>query len=194
MMWPADIPIGLRKVTCARLRRKGASSARLCYYWAANIRCVYYWLDETVVLADWLDLEREDCLPSSLGAIVMSPVRLKKSYYNNNLIIHNTIQIWRQITKQLKLRALSFHVPLSSNPLFTPSIMDGTFDRWRELEWVASAIYTSVLQEKYGLARADFFKYLQIRHFVRTHLHDFETATPDKLDHCLRECLAERHT
>ncbi|KAF3845670.1 hypothetical protein F7725_002748 [Dissostichus mawsoni] len=111
-------------------------------------------------------------------------------------------RIWRQITKQLKLRALSFNVPLSSNPSFTPSIMDGTFDRWRELgmgsvgDLYIRGTFASFqqLQEKYGLARADFFKYLQIRHFVRTHLHDFETATPDKLDHCLRDCLAERHT
>ncbi|KAF3842432.1 hypothetical protein F7725_024383 [Dissostichus mawsoni] len=127
----------------------------------------------------------------------MSPVRLKKSYYNNNPIIHNTIQIWRQITKQLKFRALSFNVPLSSNPSFTPSIMDGTFDRWRELgmgsvgDLYIRGTFASFqqLQEKYGLARADFFKYLQIRHFVRTHLHDFETATPDKLDH---SCMAGR--
>ncbi|KAF3842393.1 hypothetical protein F7725_024344, partial [Dissostichus mawsoni] len=103
----------------------------------------------------------------------MSPVRLKKSYYNNNPIIHNTIQIWRQITNQLKLRALSFNVPLSSNPSFTPSIMDGTFDRWRELgmgsvgDLYIRGTFASFqqLQEKYGLARADFFRYLQIRHF-----------------------------
>lgn len=29
------------------------------------------------------------------------------------------------------------------------------------------------LQEKYGLSRTDFFMYLQIGHFVKTHLNDY---------------------
>jgi len=102
------------------------------YYWAANIRCISYWLDETVVLANWLDMEREDRFPYSIGAIAMSPIHLKKSYYSYNLIIHRTIQIWRQISKQLKLRKLSFTLPISANPSFTPSIVNGDFDRWKE--------------------------------------------------------------
>ena len=52
------------------------------YYWAANIHCVSCWLDETIVLNSWLDMEPDDCLLSSLGAIIMSPIRLKKSFYD----------------------------------------------------------------------------------------------------------------
>lgn len=29
------------------------------------------------------------------------------------------------------------------------------------------------LQEKYGLSRTDFFRYLQIGHFVKTHFNDY---------------------
>ena len=35
--------------------------------------------------------------------------------------------------------------------------------------------------------------YLQIRHFVKTHLDNFETATLNKLDQCLRDCIVEKH-
>ena len=38
-----------------------------------------------------------------------------------------------------------------------------------------------------------FFRYLQVRHFVRTHLDHFENATPDKLDRCHRDCTMERN-
>ena len=171
------------------------------YYWAANIRCISYWLDETVLLASWLDIEREDCFPYSIGAIVMSPIHLKKSYYSYNPIIHSTIQIWRQISKQLKLRKLSFTLPIAANPSFTPSIINGGFDRWKEFglysvgDLYIGGSFASFqqLQENYGLSKSDFFRYLQARHFVRTHLDHFENATPDKLDRCLRDCTTERN-
>lgn len=62
----------------------------------------------------------------------MRPIHLKKSYYSNNLIVHGTIQIWMVVAKQLKLRALSFTLPISANPLFTPLIMHGDFDQWED--------------------------------------------------------------
>lgn len=80
--------------------------------------------------------------------------------------------------------------------------MDEAFDRWKELglytigDLYIQGTFASFqqLQEKFGLLKTYFFRYLQIRHFVRTHLHNFESATPDKLDQCLRDCLVERHT
>ena len=50
-----------------------------------------------------------------------------------------------------------------------------------------------ILQEKHGLSKSDFFRYLQIGHFVITHLDQFEIATPDGLDKCLRDCKVERN-
>lgn len=71
------------------------------YYFAANMQYIAYWLDDTVIMGSWLDMEREDCMPYSLGAIALSPVHFKKTYYNCNPVIHNTIQIWRQIVKSI---------------------------------------------------------------------------------------------
>lgn len=46
------------------------------YYWATNIRSTSYWLDDTAVLPAGLEMEREDCLPFSAGAVILSPVPL----------------------------------------------------------------------------------------------------------------------
>lgn len=42
------------------------------------------------------------------------------------------------------------------------------------------------LQEKYAFSQCDFFKNLQVRSYVRTHLPDFEGAVADRLDSCLK--------
>lgn len=38
-----------------------------------------------------------------------------------------------------------------------------------------------------------FFRYLQIRSYVRSQLQQFEFATPGKLDQCLADCITEKH-
>ena len=66
---------------------------------------------------------RQLCLPAgwtwsrrtvfySTGAVLMSPTRLKKSHCDYNPVVHSSIQIWRQTVRHLKLRRLSFTLPL----------------------------------------------------------------------------------
>lgn len=54
-----------RKVHLCKCKKSGGLALPdfMRFYWAANIRCISFWLDETIVLASWLDMEREDCLP-----------------------------------------------------------------------------------------------------------------------------------
>lgn len=104
-------------------------------------------------------------MPHSLGAIALSPVRFKNTYYNCNPVIHNTIQIWRQIVKEYRLRAFSLLTPITANPAFRPSVLDGTFDRWKEmglrnvghLYFQGSFASFQQLKEKYNLLACDFF-------------------------------------
>lgn len=58
------------------------------YYFAANIQNITYWLDVTVIIEKWLDIEREDSMPYSLGVIAMS-CTMSKLYYGYNPVIHN---------------------------------------------------------------------------------------------------------
>lgn len=43
------------------------------------------------------------------------------------------------------------------------------------------------------MQKSHFFRYLQLRHYIRSHLSGFETAEPDKLDNHLRSCLGTEH-
>lgn len=110
------------------------------------------------MLPNWLNMEKR------LSSFTWFDHNVKKqSFYNYNPTIHSTVQIWRQVEKQFKLRALSFTLLISANPSFTPSAMDGAFDQWRELGLCNAGglyIYGTLfrqLQEKYGLSKNVFF-------------------------------------
>lgn len=49
------------------------------------------------------------------------------------------------------------------------------------------------LQENYGIPRTDFFRYLHVQHFVKTHLHNFDNAESDMLDLCFGKILIGKH-
>ena len=171
------------------------------YYWASNIRSLAYWLDDSALLPDGLEMEREDCLPFTIGAVILSPVALNKKIYNKNPIIHSAVRIWKQITNHFKLRGISFLLPIAANPSFAPSALDNTFLDWREKglncigDLYIEGIFASFVQlkGKYDLPQRDFFRYLQIRSYVRKHIPDFETARPDKLDGSLKQAAETSH-
>lgn len=102
-------------------------------YWAANLRAVTFWLDDTPPSSSWLHMEREDCHPFSIGAVILSPVNLKMSLYSNSPIIHSTVRIWKKIKVYFDLRPLSFMLPVARNPSFSPSNLDNTLKRCGEL-------------------------------------------------------------
>lgn len=49
------------------------------------------------------------------------------------------------------------------------------------------------LQEKFKLQKNHFFRYLQIRNYVKTHLTNFETVTPNTLENSIK-CFARSHS
>ncbi len=133
-------------------------------------------------------------MPYSIGAAALSPVSLNKSYYKNNPVIHSRIRIWKENSKHFNLRTLSFHVPISANPSFAPSTLDGVFNTWRESglrnigDLYINGSFASFhqLQQKCGSQKNDFFfRFLQVRNYVKTHLYQFENAEPDRLDGCV---------
>lgn len=77
-----------------------------------GILCTLYGI--TAFLPKGLQMERDDCLPFSICAIILSPIPLTGAPYNHNPIVHNTIRIWEQKNKQFRLKTLSlvylFHI------------------------------------------------------------------------------------
>ncbi len=103
------------------------------YYYACVLQTIIIWLDHTVALSTWIQMKREACRPYDIGAVILSPIKIDTSVYNHNCIIHITICIWKQIKSKILIKPLSFLLPISWNPSFTPSTMDATFTKWRDL-------------------------------------------------------------
>ncbi|KAF3853972.1 hypothetical protein F7725_014660 [Dissostichus mawsoni] len=61
--------------------------------------------------------------------------------------------------------------PVHSNPLFTPSITDAAFSIW-EINGIVS------LARKFNLPKSHFFRYLQVRDFIRNRFPSFPTIPP----------------
>uniref|UniRef100_A0A673WU00 Reverse transcriptase domain-containing protein n=1 Tax=Salmo trutta TaxID=8032 RepID=A0A673WU00_SALTR len=166
------------------------------YYWAANLRAVTFLLDDALPPPSWLSMEREECHPFSIGAVILSPVNLEMSLYRNNPIIHSTVRIWKQIKVHFDLRPISFMLPVARNPSFAPSNLDNTFERWGELgistigDLYIGGTFASFesLRETYNLPRSNFFRYLQIRDYVRKYLPTFGNAKPSMFDGCIKIC------
>ena len=118
----------------SRIKKEHLCKSKVCrglalpnftaYYWAAGLRTVSFWLSDTYLSSGWLEMEREDCLPYSIGAVLLSPVAVDKSCYRYNPVIHNIIRIWKQMGKHFNLRKVSFLLPIASNPSFAPSNID----------------------------------------------------------------------
>lgn len=105
----------------------------ILYYWATGIRSMAHWLDDNPIPYDGLEMEREDCLPYSIRAVVLSPVPVNRSCFKHNPVIYALIRIWRQLRNHFKLKAVSFLLPITANPSFTPSVLDEAFSTWKRL-------------------------------------------------------------
>lgn len=186
--------IGKKHLCKSKIEEGLALSNFLSYYWASHIKIMAYWLDNTATPPNWLELEQEACQPNSIGAILLAPYTIEKSLYNSNVMIHSTVRIWKQTKSHFKLKPISYALPITGNPTFPPSILDNTFNLWMNRgihtigELYINGIFASFaqLQSKYNIPGSSFFRYLQIRNYVRKYLQNFETFSGSCLDRCLR--------
>lgn len=165
----------------------------IMYYWACAFKSLNFYnkiLDSTPT---WLLIEQEDCHPYSPAAIVLSPIPLNKSLYGYNPIIHNSIRIWKQVKSHFAFKSISISLPIVKNPSFTPSTLDFMFSDWdrkgihciRDLYIQGTFASFIQLQKKFKLPGNNFFRYLQIRDYVRKHLMNFETEPQCTIEECL---------
>ena len=142
----------------------------------------HYWLDDNPIPYDGLEMEREDCLPYCYRAVVLSPIPVNRSCFKQNPVIYALIKIWKQLRNHFKLKAVSFLLPITANPSFTPSALDEAFSTWKQLGiCIVGNLYIEgtfasfqQLQARFNSQRNQFFRYLQIRDYARTHLPNFE--------------------
>lgn len=148
------------------------------YYWAANLRILQNWikLEKLSSCPAWVNLEASSSRPASLTSLIHAPLSSFSSLKLENIIVKSTLRIWNQFRRHFDLKTVSSLTPIALNPIFGPSLMDGTFGSWSALgintlkDLYIDNIFASFqqLSERYTLPRRDFFRYLQIRSFARS--------------------------
>ncbi|XP_072135984.1 MTOR-associated protein MEAK7 isoform X2 [Mobula birostris] len=157
------------------------------YYWASNIQKVLFWLHRPDII--WCLLESRSCHSSSLPALVYSSLPLKSSQFTSNPVVLSTLKIFNQSRCHYKFISASVLGPIHKNHLFPPSTFDSAFRQWglnglmRIKDLYTDNIFDSFdnLRGKYGLPHNHFFKYLQIRHFVKEKFPSFPVLPPAML-------------
>lgn len=145
------------------------------HYWAANSRALTYWNGVDAKAREnplWLQLEAAKVNTSSLPALLFSdPAKLSKYKFT----VKNSLRILKQIKAACQVSSASIYAPICQNHSFLPAQLDGAFAAGREKGIIAfTDLYInsqlasfSQLSNKFNLPSSHFFRYLQVRHYVK---------------------------
>uniref|UniRef100_A0A669DW20 Reverse transcriptase domain-containing protein n=1 Tax=Oreochromis niloticus TaxID=8128 RepID=A0A669DW20_ORENI len=161
------------------------------YYWACNARAWVFW--NMPIVGDalgcgsspkWLEMELSTAIEhtgASLPAILFSKSVITSTC--DDFIFCNSVKILNQIKRILNLPELSTFAPICRNPSFKPSTMDAAFKQWpvkgltaiKDLYIDNHFASFAQLQTKYNLPTSHFFRYLQIRNYVKQAFSNLDT-------------------
>ncbi|CAI5657319.1 unnamed protein product [Oreochromis niloticus] len=158
------------------------------YYWAANIRCLLYWRHYHLEPSPpvWVAMESYLSGKISLPATLGSSLPLASPLPSNNRVVQQSLRIWSQFRQSLGLRAFSLQSPVAANHLFVPSMADNAFHIWHRKGLKSFAdlyedrqfVSFSQISTKFGIAAAQFFRFLQVRHYVQSVTAEFPQMPP----------------
>ena len=131
----------------------------------------------------------------TLATILFANAKLAKKTYKENPIIESGIRIWKQLKKTLKLECIPLALSIVNNVTFKPSMMDKGFSQWKnyginrmgDLYRENSFLSFQELQQIYGLHPKDYFRYLQIRDYVKSNTQEIRNRKAEILDECLNK-------
>ena len=176
-IWDAKKPRVKLKLLQQNKDRGGLALPNLLhYYYAAQIKPVMIWMNNKTN-PKWKLMELS--LVESLSTLIFTQYD-KAQIKILNFSIHNTLRIWKTICKICKVKdqELSCMREMSCDSDFTPNKMDHVFKIWEgkglkrfyqmyEDEGVVSFEY---IVEKYSIPRDHFFRYLQVRSYLKDKL------------------------
>lgn len=160
-----------------RLGGLGLPNFRL-YYWAANIRFINIWLHSEGALEDsgWLKCELMSIKKHSLSSVIGASLPFPISKLLVNKVVSHTLRIWFQFRKSYGWTRFLLAGSILSNTFFFPARNDLIFRSWAEkgirsfkdlyLNYQLPSFET--LSAKFLLPHNQFFRYLQIRHFLNS--------------------------
>ena len=96
-------------------------------------------------------------------------------------MIGHSLRIWAQFRRFCSLNGFSLSSPISHNHFFKPSLDDPTFNIWYQkgIRCFGDLFFDNnfasfhQLSVKFDLPNSHFFRYLQVRHFIRSSIPNF---------------------
>lgn len=142
------------------------------YQLSAHLRFVSDWVRGKTSI--WSDIETalSQCKLSDL--LFCNDFNGIKALCTNPVTI-NTLKAWRIVRRlEGRSRITSTFTPIMNNPAFPPGSLDPGFQRWSDknikslgdLFSGGELMSFEQLTNSYGLPRQDFFRFLQIRHYI----------------------------
>ena len=174
-IWQGKKPI--IKFSTLQLSKDKGGMALPClrnYYYAAQITPLLYWCNAEYK-AKWKDLESSLATEFPLQAVLGDKGLAARLARMDNPWVNLTLKIWQKVVRSCELtKMLRLFRWCAFDTDFAPNKTDRRFDLWRGkgITNYASLIYRSdihsfqTLQEKHGLERVDFYRYLQVRHYI----------------------------
>lgn len=112
-------------------------------------------------------MEQQLCWKTSLTALINSPGPIKDLYFKGSYVVAPKVYV---------------DSPICHNHSFVPSLNDAVFSVWyqkgicnmRNLYIDGNRASFSQLSAKYNIPASNFFRYLQIRDYLRKHLPNFQ--------------------
>lgn len=120
-------------------------------------------------------MEVASSIPVSLSSLVHSSITGPYSSFTKNICVKTTLKVWNQFRRHFGFQS-SFYPPTVSNPAFPPSMADGVFSTWSTLGikrfrdlYINNTFATfEQLSVKFSLPKHTFFRFLQIRSYIRS--------------------------
>ena len=145
------------------------------YFHATQINNIMKWTNDNIK-AKWLPIEKEQT-PFSIKTLPFIDRKYMTQLKGQNRWINNTLCTWKQICKKHDINKELFYLrEMAWDPDFKPNKMDNVLKIWslKGLQ-IYSQIITKyevnpfdVILKKYDLVQSNFYKYLQLRNYIKT--------------------------
>lgn len=158
------------------------------YFRAAQMKTLINWCDISYT-AQWKNIE-EKTFPFPIQATLADRDMQKHIDTADNPWVECTLSVWKNVVKEYKLekdiRMLKWYAYDSD---FPPNKLDSRFKIWasKGIITLSSLIKDGVvisfdtLKSKYALEKQDFYRYLQIRHYIDTNIEAVSEVNMDLL-------------
>ena len=159
------------------------------YYWAAQLRPMLCWCNP-LYDAQWKNIE-EGLTSIPIQALIADsnlPDLIKKI---ENPWINLTFKIWKTVITEYRLEEdIGILIWCAYDTQFAPNKLDTRFKEWTNKGLTALCKVTKentlfsfeMMKEKYALETQDFYRYLQLRHFVNDKLKNISESSRQLLD------------